>query len=151
VFVRGSARDLRRSLRPVVWVVLEELALHAVAVDGVLVAPTSARSIAQELGLDPGTAASALRTLRDRGLVDLAHEPRSCGRFGLLFYRLSPIAGIEVVGLCGDSPHAVEPCSVEAHTDTDGEMTGCRVATRRSRSAGDGGRQGVLDLGSDTR
>jgi hypothetical protein len=61
VIVRSEARELRRSLRPVVWIVLEELALDAVALDGELVAPTSARSVAARLGLDPGTAASALR------------------------------------------------------------------------------------------
>jgi hypothetical protein len=66
LIVRREARDLRRAVRPVVWVVLEEVVLDAVAGDGGLVAATSARSIAWRLGLDPGTAASALRTLRDR-------------------------------------------------------------------------------------
>ena len=70
--VHGAAKELRRSLRPVVWLVLEELLLDAVAIDGALVAPTSARSIAADLGLDPGTVASALRVLRQRGLAELA-------------------------------------------------------------------------------
>jgi hypothetical protein len=48
-------RPLRRALRPLVWVILEEVALDAVLEDGCLVARTSARQIADRLGLDPTT------------------------------------------------------------------------------------------------
>jgi DNA-binding transcriptional ArsR family regulator len=74
VIVSDGSRGLRRAIRPVVWLVLEELALNAVMVDGILTASTSARSIAADLGLDPVTTASALRVLRDRGLVELTRE-----------------------------------------------------------------------------
>ena len=38
MIVRDGSRALRRSVRPVVWLVLEELALNAVMVDGILAA-----------------------------------------------------------------------------------------------------------------
>ena len=70
--VSALSRALRRQLRPLAWVTLEEVALDAVAEDGRLLARTSARQVAERLGVDPGTAASALRALRRRGLLALA-------------------------------------------------------------------------------
>jgi DNA-binding transcriptional ArsR family regulator len=142
--VRDAARDLRRSLRPVVWVVLEELALDAVAVDGELVAPTSARSIAQNLGLDPGTTASAIRALRDRGLVDLIREPRSSGRFGLSHYRLRPVPGVEVLAPRRDFPCAADSCT--AKQDTGNDVAGAQ-RVRRRRAPSERAEQTTLDLG----
>ena len=112
MIVRDGSRALRRSVRPVVWLVLEELALNAVTVDGIVTASTSARAIAAELGLDPATTASALRVLRDRGLVELTRETGAAGRFGLSVYRLGPIPGVEVLAPCPkppqvDGPHMV--------------------------------------------
>ncbi len=49
------ARRLRKELRPLVWVTLEEVALDAVFENGRLFARTSARLIADRLGVDPGT------------------------------------------------------------------------------------------------
>ena len=140
--VHGAAKELRRSLRPVVWLVLEELLLDAVAIDGALVAPTSARSIAADLGLDPGTVASALRVLRQRGLAELARPQGPCGRFGLSSYRLRPMAGIEVVAPCGASPHAVEPDTVDAHA-----ARATVGATRARRRTAPQTEQAALDLG----
>ncbi len=74
VVVSVRARRLRKELRPLVWVTLEEVALDAVFENGRLVARTSARLIADRLGVDPGTAAGALRTLRRRGLVAFERE-----------------------------------------------------------------------------
>jgi DNA-binding transcriptional ArsR family regulator len=116
LIVRREARDLRRAVRPVVWVVLEEVVLDAVAGDGGLVAATSARSIAWRLGLDPGTAASALRTLRDRGLVELIRVPGPSGRFGLSMYRLGRIPGVELLGPRGDGPHVDASGAVDTDT-----------------------------------
>ena len=45
VIVGDGSRALRRSVRPVVWLVLEELALNAVMVEGILTASTSARAM----------------------------------------------------------------------------------------------------------
>jgi hypothetical protein len=126
--------------------VLEELMLDAVEVDGALVAPASARSIAADVGLDAGTVASALSVLRRRGLVELARTHGPCGRFGLSSYRLRPMAGIEVVVACGDSPRAVEPDTVDAHA-----ARGTVGATRARRRTAPLTEQAALDLGLDLR
>ena len=54
IIVTTASRPLRRRLRPLAWVALEEVALDAVAEEGRLVARTSARQVAQLLGVDPG-------------------------------------------------------------------------------------------------
>ena len=74
LLVSAASRTLRRQLRALAWVTLEEVALDAVAEGGRLVARTSARQVAERLGVDPGTAAGALRVLRDRGLWLLERE-----------------------------------------------------------------------------
>ena len=57
VLLGAECRPLRRALRPLVWVTLEEVALDAVVEDGRLVARTSARLVAERLGIDPSTGA----------------------------------------------------------------------------------------------
>ena len=104
LILRDGSRALRRSVRPVVWVVLEELALTAVTVDGIMMAATSVRAMAADLGLNPATTAAALRVLRDRGLVELTRETGAAGRFGLSVYRLGPIPGVDVLAPCQSSP-----------------------------------------------
>ncbi len=113
VLVSSASRPLRRSLRLIEWVVLEELALDAVDDGhGRLVVPTSARQIAENLGVTPGCAAKALAGLRSRGLVSHARQAGPAGRFGLSAYRLSPLVGVEVViGLDPEKPDARPPCS----------------------------------------
>ena len=107
VFLLAECRPLRRALRPLVWVTLEEVALDAVVEDGRLLARTSARQIADRLGLDPTTVASALKALRQRGLVTLEREKGAAGRFGLSVYALGPMPGLTVV-----SPGRTGPCVV---------------------------------------
>jgi DNA-binding transcriptional ArsR family regulator len=107
VLLSGECRTLRRALRPLLWVTLEEVALDAVAEDGRLVARTSARQVAERLRVDPGTAATALRALRERGLVALEREKGTGGRFGLSVYELGPVAGLSVV-----RPRTAEPLTV---------------------------------------
>jgi len=107
VILSGACRPLRRSLRALVWQVLEEVALDAVVEDGRLVARTSARRVAQRLGIDPGTAAGALRALRQRGLVSPSREKGPAGRFGLSIYQLHPVAGLSVVRPCMAEPFTV--------------------------------------------
>jgi DNA-binding transcriptional ArsR family regulator len=109
VLLSGECRTLRRAMRPLVWVTLEEVALDAVVEDGRLVARTSARQVAEHLGVDPGTAASALRVLRERGLVALEREKGPGGRFGLSVYGLGPVAGLSVVRPCMAGPLMVSP------------------------------------------
>ena len=60
--VSTASRSLRRKLRPLPWLVLEEVALTAVEDGGRWVAHTSARQVADQVGVDPGTAAGALRS-----------------------------------------------------------------------------------------
>ncbi|HVB92993.1 MAG TPA: winged helix-turn-helix transcriptional regulator [Acidimicrobiales bacterium] len=110
VLLGTECRPLRRALRPLVWVTLEEVALDAVVEDGRLVARTSARQIAGRLGLDPTTVASALKVLRQRGLVTLEREKGPAGRFGLSVYQLGTVPGVTVV-----SPGAADPCVVSPH------------------------------------
>lgn len=104
VVLSVELRPLRRRLRPLAWMVFEEVALDAVAEDGRLVARTSARRVAELLGVDPGTAAAALRLLRDQGLVGLEREKGPAGRFGLSVYVLRPIAGLCVLVPGGNGP-----------------------------------------------
>jgi DNA-binding transcriptional ArsR family regulator len=104
VLLSGESRALRRALRPLVWVTLEEVALDAVVEGGRLVARTSARQVAERIGVDPGTAATALRALRERGLLALEREKGAGGRFGLSVYELGPVAGLSVV-----RPRTAEP------------------------------------------
>jgi DNA-binding transcriptional ArsR family regulator len=104
VLLSAESRALRRCLRPLAWMILEEVALDAVAQDGRLVAHTSARRVAELLGVDPGSAARALRVLREHGLVVLDREKGPAGRFGLSVYALGTVAGLTVLG-----PGAVDP------------------------------------------
>ena len=104
VLLSAESRPLRRHLRPLVWTVLEEVVLDAVAEDGRFVAHTSARRVADLLQVDPGSAARAMRVLREHGLVMLEREKGPAGRFGLSVYVLGKVAGLTVLG-----PGAVEP------------------------------------------
>lgn len=91
-----SSRTLRRQLRALTWVTLEDLAMDAVPGAGELVAHTSARQIAEHLGVEPSAVAGALRVLRDRGLVCLDRD-RGLERFGLSVYVLGSVPGLTVV------------------------------------------------------
>ncbi len=92
VVLGPAARELRRALRPIEWVVLEDVALDARRDDaGALVAPTSARRVAEHLGLTPGAVARALGALRSAGLVTHARQAGSAGRFGLSAYVFGPV------------------------------------------------------------
>jgi len=104
------------SLRPMAWVVLEAVALAATVEDQVLMAHTSARQLAQLLGLDPGTAAAALRLLRKRGLLELRRTGGEAGRFGLSAYVLGDVA---TIGLrpCVTPPGAVAPHAADPHAE----------------------------------
>lgn len=115
VLLGAECRPLRRALRPLVWVTLEEVALDAVVEDGGLVARTSARLVAERLGIDPSTAAKALQALRQRGLVSLEREKGPAGRFGLSVYALAPVTGLTVVSPCAAAPHVTEPAVAESH------------------------------------
>lgn len=114
VLVSRASRRLRRELRPLVWMVLEEVALDAEWENGRVIARTSARKVAEGLGIDPGTAAGALRALRQKGVLVLERESGVAGRFGLAAYVLATVDGLIVVtpgtrmpGVAG--PHMGQP------------------------------------------
>lgn len=106
--VSVECRDLRRRLGPMAWTVLEDLALDAHPDGkGGFWTQTSARRVAGHLGVEPGTAANALRRLRHDGLVSVSREPGPAGRFGPSVYRVTPIPGLTIIGEA--SPHVGRP------------------------------------------
>ena len=160
VVVWLHARDLLRVFRPQMWVVLQDLALDAEWHDDRLVASSSARLVAQHLHIDPGTAAAALRALRDRGIAELCQISGAAGRFGLASYTLRLPPGLEIVPPQprtprGDKPHTEQPlaekppvelsCTEQARTDP--AERPARTARRRTASPREWS-QGTLDLGT---
>jgi DNA-binding transcriptional ArsR family regulator len=109
VLLTADCRSLRRQLRPLVWVTLEEVALDAAAEGGRLVAHTSARQVAERLRMNPSTAAGALRMLRDRGLITLEREHGQGGRFGLSIYAIGDLPGLTIVPPRVARPQVVSP------------------------------------------
>ena len=113
IVVGPASAELRRALRPIEWVVLEDVALDARPDgQGALVAATSARRVAERLGLTPGAAAAALARLRSAGLVTHARQAGRAGRFGLSAYVLGPVPGVEVLGADDRTPPAAAPPDV---------------------------------------
>ena len=94
--------------------VLEEVVLSAVVDDGRWVAATSARRIAEAVGLDPGTVAAALRRLRRLGVLVLAQDRTAGGRFGLSTYELGLLLGI--------APRTVHPHTASQQPATPGPV-----------------------------
>lgn len=149
VVIHARARDALRHLRPVVRVVFEDVALDAAWRGSQLVASTSARLVAEHLGIDAGTAASALRALRERGFVKLEQHTGPGGRFGLAEYVVHLPAGIELTGApCMDRPRTANPRAVAPNTASTPELT-----ERRARATSSTKRieQGTLDLGVGAR
>jgi hypothetical protein len=132
-----ASRELRRVMRPMEWVVLEDLALDARRdAAGALMAPTSARRVAEHLGLTPGAVARALARLRSAALVIHTRQVGPAGRFGPSVYLLGPIPGLEVVdevdGTHGVAPLALPPQLLRTPIDrprvVDGAMGGPAAA-----------------------
>ena len=158
VVVWSHDRDLLRTYRPQMWVVLQDLALDAEWRDGRLVASSSARLVAEHLHIDPGTAAAALRALRDRGIAELCQTSAAAGRFGLASYTLRLPPGLEIVPPHleephtkkphADTPHAAQPHVEQTSTEQASTDSGARPArsARRRAASHEGWSQGVLDL-----
>jgi hypothetical protein len=123
LLVSRASRGLRRELRPLAWMVLEEIALEAVIADGRLIARTSARRLAEALGTDPGTAAGALRALRQKGVLALERESGVSGRFGLAVYVLERVDGLAVVTPSGGAPGVQGPHVVQPHVAMSDRIT----------------------------
>ena len=149
IVVWSHARALMGTFRPQAWVVLHDLVFDAEWVDDRWVAPSSARLVAEHLRIDPGTAAAALRQLRDCGVAELTQASGSAGRFGLASYTLRLPSGIEVVSPCVDGPHAATAHTVEP--DTAPHRASPQPSPRpsgRRRAAAPLWTQDALDLGT---
>jgi DNA-binding MarR family transcriptional regulator len=122
IVMSAASRSLRRELTPLAWVILEDVALDAELEEGRLVAHTSARQVAEHLRVDPGTAARALRILRERGFLVLEREKGPAGRFGLSVYVVRTVPGMTIItpgvaGSCAVSPSKVRPYVVNTELD----------------------------------
>ena len=131
VVVWSHARALVGTFRPQSWVVLHDLVFDAEWVDDRWVAPSSARLVAEHLRIDPGTAATALRQLRDCGVAELTQASGSAGRFGLASYTLRLPSGIEVrVAVCGPAAHGDSAHGRAGHGTAPGESHNRRRVRR---------------------
>lgn len=76
------ALAVRSALEPTAWIVLEELAMCAVHVEGQAVAEQSARTVADSVGRSKDAVARALRQLTDAGLIERGESRHGfSGRF----------------------------------------------------------------------
>ena len=117
IVLSSGCRELRRLLPAMAWTVLEEVLLDAFVEGDQIIATTSARRVAAQLDIDAGTAASALRLLRNRKLLQLERCASAAGRFGLSSYVVLSTPGIRLHPPCGDRPHTEEPCTAESHRE----------------------------------
>jgi hypothetical protein len=125
---------MRRSIGVTAWAVFEDVVMDAVVADGRVLAATSARRVAEHLGMTPATAANALRRLRQRGLLDHTRLTGPSGRFGLSVYQVHLVDGV------GLAPCADAPNSADKHVDdrvSTGSTSGHDQATRRRRRGRD--------------
>lgn len=136
VLVGRGCRRARRSLDPTAWVVLEELVLAADlgAAGSTVLAPTSVRDLASQLGLSKDTVASALRRLANAGIVRRQDErDAGSGRFGHSRY----VVDLTSTGIGLAAPHqdpeSTAPGSGIAPSDHSGRATAAEVAVRASR------------------
>ncbi len=77
-----QALAVRTTLEPTAWIVLEQLAMRAIHVDGQVVAEQSARTVADSVGRSKDAVARALRQLTDAGLIERGESRHGfSGRF----------------------------------------------------------------------
>ena len=109
VVMSAASRSLRRALRPLAWVILEDVALDAVPrTAGWWPAPRPARSPSDSestRGPLPEHCASCVSA----GFLVLEREKGPAGRFGLSVYVIGTIPGLTVI-----SPSADRPCTVSS-------------------------------------
>jgi len=155
-----GARALKRQLGPTAWAVLEDVALDARFDDGGrLVATTSSRRVAENLGLTSGTVSRALGRLRSLDLVEYARQSGTGGRFGVSAYVLGALPGIEVLAADRDRPpRLAQPCAAHPRSAQPraagpcaGDANTAEPAQRRRapRSQQDGGQLDLLSLEPD--
>ena len=88
VVVGAAASELRRTLGPTSWMVLEELIRSTGPADS-CVACVSVRALAGSLGLAKDTAGRAIRRLRNAGLVTVAQQRTDGGVFDIGTYLIA--------------------------------------------------------------
>ena len=121
-----SSRAVKKAVGLLAWGVLEDVALDAIIDEhGRLVAETTARRIAANLGLSKTTVHKHLAKLREYGFV-LPEELRddTTGRYEVSCYVIDPTACIErftatPTGLAEPSTSAANPCHLEVGSSTD--------------------------------
>lgn len=87
LIVTDRALELRSTLEPTAWLVLEELAISARIVDGLAVSTLSVRLLAERLGRSKDAMARALRHLAEVGLIERLEERDDfSGRFVSVHY-----------------------------------------------------------------
>jgi hypothetical protein len=138
VVLSPTCRALRRRLGALTWFVFEDVVLDAEPAGSGLHAATSARRVAEHLGVTPGTAAGALRKLRQFGLLTHRRLAGASGRFGLSSYRVVLPDGMAIVPRVG-APDMEHPQMADRHapTATDEPMTRVRAARRPARGKAD--------------
>jgi hypothetical protein len=134
-----SAFVVRGRLEPVAWMVLEELALRAAVVDGLVVAEVGARSVGEALGRSKDSVARALRHLAAEGLVErIGERGEVSGRFAGVRYIVDlPAAGLALPGERVPVRVAVSPPAVDAHQVVDPSPTAPPVGQRSWRDHDD--------------
>lgn len=156
VLIGRGCRRARRSLDPTAWVVLEELVLAAdtEAAGSTVLAPTSVRALASQLGLSKDTVASALRRLANAGIVRRQDErDAGSGRFGHSRYVVDLTSTGIGLAAPGQAPEPGASGAGVASSDQSGRVAAAGVAvraSRRPRRAGDGdeAQLSLLDPGS---
>jgi hypothetical protein len=146
-----ACRPVRRSLGVTAWAVLEDVAMDAVMAGDRALSATSARRVAEHLGLTPGTVAAALRRLRQRGLLEHERVTGPDGRFGLSVDRLHVVDGL-ALALRVDEPNTEVPRAEDRRAGgvTKGRKDRTDAATRRRRG-GDSRQLTLLTAAEDGR
>lgn len=86
--ITAGAGELKRTVGPGAWVVLEELVLLSDCETGQRVAPASTRALAHSLGLDKDTVGRALHRLTQHHLIEAMQSRDAAGHFGRATYRI---------------------------------------------------------------
>jgi hypothetical protein len=132
-----ACRSVRRDVGITAWAVFEDVALDSVVAGGRVLAATSARRVAEHLGVTPATAANALRRLRQRGFLEHERLAGPHGRFGLSVYLVHLVEGVALTPW-SDKPHVALPRADEGNTAaTKRDGASVEPPTRRHHRAGD--------------
>ncbi len=122
-----ACREVRASVGPVAWVVLEELVMSAEDGPRAIEVATTVRDLAVVIGLSKDTIASGLRRLAHHGLVTREDQrDRRSGCFGNSVYRVS----LSKTGLRTSSPGGPKAAPGSSDTATFGPK-------RRSQTGAD--------------